>query len=456
MVEKHQGWIKAQATAKDVAAAAAAVGGGGGGGGPSVAASAPASSGGMLRRRVITPGGGNSAAQLGSGGGGVTPDHFLAAMARTPYADGEKALSSLSRRAANAGAAAAAAAAAAALGSDSTAGAGRPGGTAAVAAAGQPKPPPPPPALRTAIMTAAGSPDAFIAMRRRYAASLAASSICGWVAGVGDRHLQNILIDLRDGSLVHIDFGYAFGTATAVLPIPELVPFRATGALLGALAPMDARAALSGDMSAAMHALRRGAALLRGVMDVFLREPLIDWQREARQVQVKAGKAVKAAKDGAGSGGGGGVGGGVGGVRGGASTAGATATATAVGGGTAAAAAAAAAVEGTSGLRGDEGRFVELKVAHAWCKLELGNPRHVALAQMCAAKHDGGAGARDIKCFFFFSQPRKNEETKYVVLVVDHTTPTHLSFPPPPAAPPPPPCPGCSAQASTRARILRF
>jgi hypothetical protein len=29
-------------------------------------------------------------------------------------------------------------------------------------------------------------------------------------------------------SPVHIDFGYAFGTATAVLPIPELVPFRAT------------------------------------------------------------------------------------------------------------------------------------------------------------------------------------------------------------------------------------
>ena len=29
-------------------------------------------------------------------------------------------------------------------------------------------------------------------------------------------------------SPVHIDFGYAFGTATAVLPIPELMPFRAT------------------------------------------------------------------------------------------------------------------------------------------------------------------------------------------------------------------------------------
>jgi DNA-dependent protein kinase catalytic subunit len=34
--------------------------------------------------------------------------------------------------------------------------------------------------------------------------------------------------------------------------------------------------------------------------------------------------------------------------------------------------------------------IVELKIAHAWCKLELGNPCHVALAQ-CAAKHEGQA-----------------------------------------------------------------
>jgi hypothetical protein len=321
VVEKHQGWIKAQATAKDSSGS----GGGGGSAGAAAAAAAAraavtaSASGGMLRRRVLPATG---SAALGSSAGPVSADHFLMAMARTPHGDGERALSSLSRRAAAAGAAATQA-------SDSTtmttqsrrAGCG-----------------PPPPALRTALMTAAGSPDAFIAMRRRYAASLAASSVCGWVAGVGDRHLQNILIDLRDGSLVHIDFGYAFGTATAVLPIPELVPFRATGALLGALAPMDARAALSGDMAAAMHALRRGAALLRGVMDVFLREPLIDWQREARQVQVKAGKAVK--------GGGGGAG-----------TAGDPVT-DAAGGTAAAAAAAAAVVEGTSGLGGDEGRFV--------------------------------------------------------------------------------------------------
>ena len=51
-----------------------------------------------------------------------------------------------------------------------------------------------------------------------------------------------------------------------------------------------------------------------------------------------------------------------------------------------------------AGLSGDEARVVELKVAHAHHKLELGNPCHVTLAQ-CAPKHEGQAhwaGMRDL------------------------------------------------------------
>jgi DNA-dependent protein kinase catalytic subunit len=221
--------------------------------------------------------------------------------------------------------------------------------------------------MRRALTDAAGSPDAFLAMRRRYGATLAASSVCGWVAGVGDRHLQNVLVDLRDGSLVHIDFGYAFGTATAILPIPELTPFRATPAMMGPLAPHDAHAALRGDMAQAMHALRRGSALLRGVMDVFLREPLIDWQREARLQSMKSGRAAAKTKN----------------EDGGLDQ-------TQRGGSSSATIGAAGKVDAAVGLSGDEARVVELKVAHAYHKLELGNPCHVTLAQ-CAPKHEGQA-----------------------------------------------------------------
>ena len=32
----------------------------------------------------------------------------------------------------------------------------------------------------------------------------------GYVAGIGDRHVGNILIDMESGELVHIDHGVAF------------------------------------------------------------------------------------------------------------------------------------------------------------------------------------------------------------------------------------------------------
>ena len=323
---KHQRWIKAQALHPS----------------PGAEAGAPA-------RRRETPGAKLSA----PAGPSVSAAHFLEAMATTPRADARVALASLRRRAA----------------------------AASAPAASRAKP-----ALRRALLQAAGSPDAFLAMRSRYAASLAASSVCGWVAGVGDRHLQNILLDVRTGSVVHIDFGYAFGTATAVLPIPELVPFRLTEALLDGVAPNDGASALRPDMVIALRALRGGAALLRGVADAFLRSPLADWRREAAQARVKAGRALDGVdgsrreeavseigdEDG---------------VRGAEDVLVLARRRRRFGGG-----------GGGFGadVSDEEARHVELKVAQAFCKLELGNPGVLTLMQ-CEAKHGGRAHWRGMR-----------------------------------------------------------
>ena len=54
--------------------------------------------------------------------------------------------------------------------------------------------------------------------------SLSACSAFGWVAGVGDRHCKNLLFEDATGTLVPIDFGYSFGSATSVsLPPSGLV-----------------------------------------------------------------------------------------------------------------------------------------------------------------------------------------------------------------------------------------
>lgn len=62
--------------------------------------------------------------------------------------------------------------------------------------------------------------------------------IAHWLLGIGDRHLENSLLSLKDGKIVGIDFGHAFGTATQRLPVPELVPFRLTAFITNLLEPL--------------------------------------------------------------------------------------------------------------------------------------------------------------------------------------------------------------------------
>ncbi|KAH6583189.1 hypothetical protein BASA60_001593 [Batrachochytrium salamandrivorans] len=53
----------------------------------------------------------------------------------------------------------------------------------------------------------------------------AVMSIVGYVIGLGDRHLDNILIDVEHGEVAHIDFNVCFEKGRN-LRIPETVPFR--------------------------------------------------------------------------------------------------------------------------------------------------------------------------------------------------------------------------------------
>ncbi|GAX74143.1 hypothetical protein CEUSTIGMA_g1592.t1 [Chlamydomonas eustigma] len=164
--------------------------------------------------------------------------------------------------------------------------------------------------LRAALLSAAPGPEAFIANRSHFTGCLATCNVFGWVAGVGDRHTQNLLVEEAKGGLTPIDFGYSFGTATTLLSIPELMPFRLTRQLQGAMMPHDGMELLVAPMTEALRSLRGNKQLLGSILAIFMREPLAEWQREARllnaakqhhaaalmkggkQAQVRAGRAA--------------------------------------------------------------------------------------------------------------------------------------------------------------------
>ncbi|GAB5585937.1 hypothetical protein Unana1_00837 [Umbelopsis nana] len=143
--------------------------------------------------------------------------------------------------------------------------------------------------LRDSIYSLAASPEAFLSIRQDFAYSLAAISVCGYILGIGDRHLENFLIDKKSGRLISIDFGHAFGSATELLPVPEVIPFRLTKQFVGFLDPLGVAGILRVPMINILEALRNSQDLLLNVMDIFVKEPLMDWKK----IAIKRGKEQK-------------------------------------------------------------------------------------------------------------------------------------------------------------------
>lgn len=51
-------------------------------------------------------------------------------------------------------------------------------------------------------------------MLQAYARSTSVMSMVGYIIGLGDRHLDNVLIDLTTGEVVHIDYNVCFEKGT--------------------------------------------------------------------------------------------------------------------------------------------------------------------------------------------------------------------------------------------------
>lgn len=141
--------------------------------------------------------------------------------------------------------------------------------------------------LRGVLCDWAVSPQAFFALRANYASSLAALSVAHWLLGVGDRHLSNVLLNGRTGRVVGIDYGLAFGAGVRS-HVPELVPFRLTPQFVQVLAPFGVCGALTAGMELALSCWRREHRVLDACMEVFVREPTIEWLESARNVDREA------------------------------------------------------------------------------------------------------------------------------------------------------------------------
>ncbi|KAJ3126559.1 Serine/threonine-protein kinase smg1 [Nowakowskiella sp. JEL0407] len=110
-----------------------------------------------------------------------------------------------------------------------------------------------------------------------FARSVAVTSVIGYVIGLGDRHLDNILIDIYSGEVLHIDYNVCFEKGRR-LKIPETVPFRLTRNMVAAFGPLSS---VDGSFRIAcenaLRVLRENREVLVTLLETFIYDPLVDW-----------------------------------------------------------------------------------------------------------------------------------------------------------------------------------
>lgn len=120
------------------------------------------------------------------------------------------------------------------------------------------------------------NPAEWFARRMAYVHSVATNSMVGFILGLGDRHIYNILIDKSTAELIHIDFGIAFEQGK-ILPTPETVPFRLTRDFVDGMGVSGVEGVFRRSCEKTMAVLRKNQEIILTILEVLLYDPLYAW-----------------------------------------------------------------------------------------------------------------------------------------------------------------------------------
>eukprot|EP01038_Epipyxis_sp_PR26KG_P009200 gene9200-12410_t len=130
-------------------------------------------------------------------------------------------------------------------------------------------------------------PTAWLEARNVFTRSCAVWSVIGYIIGLGDRHLENILLDTLNGECVHVDFDCLFDKGLS-LNIPEIIPFRLTSNMIENMGPLGIEGVFKLSMEQTLRVLRDHKDALLSILEPFLRDPTVVWSRSGRQQRLES------------------------------------------------------------------------------------------------------------------------------------------------------------------------
>lgn len=127
-------------------------------------------------------------------------------------------------------------------------------------------------------------PGKWFERRLAYTTSVAVSSMVGYILGIGDRHVQNILIDCSTAEVIHIDFGIAFEQGK-ILPHKELIPFRLTRDMIAPMGICGVDGVFRKTSEIVLEILRKNDQTLTTILEVLLYDPMYAWTVSTKEAK---------------------------------------------------------------------------------------------------------------------------------------------------------------------------
>lgn len=141
-----------------------------------------------------------------------------------------------------------------------------------------------PPVLQTFFQQKFPDPTAWYIARQAYVRSTAVMSMGGYIIGLGDRHLDNVLLDVKHGRVVHVDFNLLFHQGE-ILAVPECVPFRLTHNLVAPFGPTGIHGSFKKLCEITMQAMREEKDAILTILKPFIHDPCVDWISDRSNVK---------------------------------------------------------------------------------------------------------------------------------------------------------------------------
>jgi DNA-dependent protein kinase catalytic subunit len=130
--------------------------------------------------------------------------------------------------------------------------------------------------LKKAIENALTSPEEILNVRINFMRNYSVICAAGYILGIGDRHLENFLMNVYGSEVYMIDFGISFGQGLYQL-IPELIPFRLTHQIRSVMWPLGVKGCIKQTLVNTLSAFKDSRDDILDCCEIFVKEPLIEW-----------------------------------------------------------------------------------------------------------------------------------------------------------------------------------